>query len=141
MARDKSITDYPLQTTSLLNELVLRPKTAQKPPPLPGDHMIILSPDSVRRSDTCKATGPDNIHGLVLRECPVELTDVFTNIFTISLSQAVVPTCLKATTIILVLKSSPTSHIDYRSFALLPIHMKFFKRLVKEKIRVVLRHF
>ncbi len=39
--------------------------------------------------------GPDNIPGRVLRDCAVELTDVFTDIFNISLSQAVVPTCFK----------------------------------------------
>lgn len=41
----------------------------------------------------------DDIPGRALRHCAVELTDVFTDIFNTSLSQAAVPTCLKATTI------------------------------------------
>ncbi len=69
----------------------------------------------------------------------MELTDVFTDIFNISLSQAVVPTCFKATTIILVpKKSSPSCFNDYRPVALTPILMKCFERLVMQHIKSVL---
>ncbi len=103
---------------------------------------MTLSPDSVRRSlsriNACKAPGPDNIAGRVLRDCAVELTDVFTDIFNISLSQAVVPTCFKATTIIPVpKKSSPSCFNDYRPVALTPILMKCFERLVMQHIKSV----
>ncbi len=105
----KTITDYkpPPQTCDstipLLNELnaffarfeAQNSTTAQKTPPPPGDQVMTLSPNSVRRSlgriNARKAPGPDNIPGRVLRDCAVELTDVFTDIFNISLSQAVVP--------------------------------------------------
>ncbi len=98
--------------------------TAQKTSPSPGDQVMTLSPDSMRRSlsriNARKALGPDNIPGHVLRDCAVELTDVFTDIFNISLSQAVVPTCFKATNIIpFPNKSSPSSFNDYRPVALL----------------------
>ena len=127
----QTITDYkpPPQTcdssTSLLNELnnfFARFETdnnmpAQKIPPPPGDRVLTLCPVSVRRSfsriNVRKAPGPDNIPGRVLRDCAGELTDVFTDIFNISLSQAVVPTCLKATTIIPVpKKASPSCFND-----------------------------
>ncbi len=86
-----------------------------------------------------KAPGPDNIPGRVLRDCAVELTDVFTDIFNISLSQAVVPTCFKATTIIPVpKKSSPSCFNDYRPVALTSILMKCFERLVMQHIKSVL---
>ncbi len=66
--------------------------TAQNTPPPPGGQMMTLSPDSVRRSlsriNARKAPGPDNIPWRVLRDFAVELTDVFTDIFNISLSQA-----------------------------------------------------
>ncbi len=119
----QTITDYkpPPQTCDstipLLNELnaffarfeAQNSTTAQKTPPPPGDQVMTLSPDSVRRSlsriNARKAPGPDSIPGRVLRDCAVELTDVFTDIFNISLSQAVVPTCFKATTIIPVRRS------------------------------------
>ncbi len=63
------------------------------------------------------------------------LTDVFTDIFNISLSQAVVPTCFKATTIIPVpKKSSPSCFNDYRPVALTPIPMKCFEQLVMQPV-------
>ncbi len=107
---------------------------------------MTLSPDSVRRSlsriNARKALGPDNIPGHVLRDCAVELTDVFTDIFNISLSQAVVPTCFKATTIIPVpKKSSPSCFNDYRPVAHTPILMKCFERLVMHHIKSVLPPF
>ncbi len=83
--------------------------------------------------------GPDNIPGRVLRDCAVELTDVITDIFNISLSHAVFPTCFKATTIIPVpKKSSPSCFNDYRPVALTPILMKCFERLVMQHIKSVL---
>ncbi len=153
----QTITDYkpPPQTCDstipLLNELnaffarfeAQNSTTAQKTPPPPGDQVMTLSPDSMRRSlsriNARKSPGPDNIPGHVLRDCAVELTDVFTAIFNISLSQAVVPTCVKATTIIPVpKKSSPSCFNDYRPVALTPILMKCFERLVMQHIKSVL---
>ncbi len=153
----QTITNYkpPPQTCDstipLLNELnaffarfeAQNSTTAQKSPPPPGDQVMTLSPNSVRRSlsriNARKAPGPDNIPGCVLRDCAVGLTDVFTDIFNISLSQAVVPTCFKATTIIPVpKKSSPSCFNDYRPVALTPILMKCFERLVMQHIKSVL---
>lgn len=153
----QTITDYKPSpqtcdsSTSLLNQLkdffarfeADNSTPAQKTPPPPGDQVLTLSPDSVRRSlrrtNPRKAQGPDNIPGRVLRDCAEELTDVFTDIFNTSLRQAVVPTCLKATTIIPVpKKSSPSCHNDYRPVALTPILMKCFERLVLQHIKSVL---
>ncbi|KAK3534942.1 hypothetical protein QTP70_002022 [Hemibagrus guttatus] len=59
--------------------------------------------------------------------------------FNISLSSAVVPTCLKTTTIIPVPKKSPVSCLnDYRPIALTPIIMKCFKRLGMRQIKDLL---
>ncbi|KAK3562816.1 hypothetical protein QTP86_009973 [Hemibagrus guttatus] len=84
-------------------------------------------------------TTPDNIPGRVLRECAEQLTDVFTDIFNISLSSAVVPTCLKTTTIVPVPKNSTVSCLnDYRPIALTPIVMKCFERLAMRHIKTQL---
>ncbi len=65
---------------------------------------LCLSPADVgktpSRINPRKAAGPDNIPGRVLKDCAEQLTDVLTDIFNTSLSQAVTPTCLKSTTII-----------------------------------------
>lgn len=90
---------------------------AQKAPPPPDD------PDSVKRTfsrfNAHKGSGPDNTPGRMLGDCAGERTDVFIDIFNISLSKAVVPTCLKATAIIPVQKkSSPSCLNDYHPVAL-----------------------
>ncbi len=68
----------------------------------PNDQALCLSPADVRKTlsriNPRKAAGPDNIPGRVLKDCAEQLTDVLTDIFNTSLSQAVIPTCLKSTT-------------------------------------------
>ncbi len=113
---------------------------AQKLPTPPNDQALCLSAADVRKTlsriNPRKAAGPDNIPGRVLKDCAAQLTDVLTDIFNTSLSQAVVPTCLKSTTIIPVPKKSPVSCLnDYRPIALTPIIMKCFERLVMQKIK------
>ncbi len=116
---------------------------AQKLPTPPNDQAFCLSPADVRKTlsriNPRKAAGPDNKPGRVLRDCAAQLTDVLTDIFNTSLSQAVVPTCLKSTTIIPVPKKSPVSCLnDYRPIALTPIMMKCFERLVMHNIKTSL---
>eukprot|EP00061_Rhincodon_typus_P019068 g48515.t1 len=53
-----------------------------------------------------KATGPKGVPGQALRSCVDQLAEVFTDTFNLSLLQAEVPTCLKKTTIIPVLKKT-----------------------------------
>ncbi len=67
----------------------------------PSVHQALqLTVDGVKRVFTKinprKAAGPDHIPGCVLKGCAEQLKDVFCDIFNISLSQASVPTCLKA---------------------------------------------
>ncbi len=109
----------------------------------PNDQVLCLSAADVRKTlsriNPRKAAGPDNIPGRVLKDCAAQLTDVLTDIFNTSLSQAVVPTCLKSTMIIPVPKKSPVSCLnDYRPIALTPIIMKCFERLVMQKIKTSL---
>ncbi|KAK3506981.1 hypothetical protein QTP70_033858 [Hemibagrus guttatus] len=86
-----------------------------------------------------KAAGPDNIPGRVLRERVEQLADVFTDIFNISLSSAIVPTCLETTTIIPVPKKFPVSCLnDYRPVTLTPIIMKCLERLIMRHIKKLL---
>ncbi len=143
----------PLRTTSLLrgpvtapspswtswtpSSLTLRHKTAQLHR---RTHLLLATRDSViSRINAHKALGPDNIPARVLRDCAEELTDVFTDIFNISSSQAVVHTCFKATTIVPVpKKSSPSCFNDYRPVALTSILMKCFEWLVMHHIKHVL---
>ncbi len=91
--------------------------------PSPADERKTLS-----MINPCKAAGPDSIPGHALKDCAEQLTDVLTDIFNTSLSQAVISTSLKSTTIIPVPKKSPVSCLkDYRPIAPTPIIMKCFE--------------
>ncbi len=63
-----------------------------------------ISVADVTRSFKCvnihKAVGPDGIPGRVLRACAFQLAGVFTDIFNLSLSLSVVPSCFKKSTIV-----------------------------------------
>ncbi len=131
----------PMHSTTFIHGFEMQNDTpAQKLPTPPNDRALCLSPADVRKTlsriNPRKAAGPDNIPGRVLKDCAAQLTDVLTDIFNTSLSQAVVPTCLKSTTIIPVPKKSPVSCLnDYRPIALTPIMMKYFERLVMHNIK------
>ncbi|KAA0724168.1 putative RNA-directed DNA polymerase from transposon BS [Triplophysa tibetana] len=105
------------------------------------DHPIITlnSTDvytALSRINARKAAGPDGIPGRVLRACAEQLAGVFTDIFNLSLAQAVVPACFKSTSIVPIPKhSSPTCLNDYRPVALTPIVMKCFERLVLSHLK------
>ncbi len=102
-----------------------------------------LSPANLRKTlsriNRCKAADSDNIPGRVLKECAEQLTDVLTDIFNTLLSQTVIPTSLKSTTIIPVPRKSPVSCLNnYRPIALTPIIMNCFERLVMHNINTSL---
>lgn len=109
---------------------------------LPADHdtcpLVLTTPEvsrAFKRVNAWKAPGLNGIHGHVLRACAVQLADVFTNIFNLSLRLTVIPTCFKQTTIIPVAKKTTVSCLnDYRPVALTSVIMKCFERLVKSHI-------
>ncbi len=94
---------------------------AQKLPTPPNDQALCLCAADVRKTlsriTPRKAAGPDNIPGRVLKDCAAQLTDVLTDIFNTSLSQAVVPTCLKSTN-----NHTGTKEITCVLFKRLPSH-------------------
>jgi hypothetical protein len=53
-----------------------------------------------KRVNPRKAASPEGIHSRILRACADQLADVFTDIFNLTLSQSVVPTCFKMATIV-----------------------------------------
>ncbi|KAK1802693.1 hypothetical protein P4O66_021191 [Electrophorus voltai] len=115
---------------------------AEKSIPPQNDQVLCLTAADVRRTlrgvNPRKAAGPDDIPG-VLRECADQLADVLTDIFNISLSCAMVPTCFKTTTIVPVPKKNTVSCLnDYRPVALTSIIMKCFKKLVIRHIKTQL---
>ncbi|XP_055494275.1 zinc finger protein Helios isoform X8 [Leucoraja erinacea] len=105
-----------------------------------SDQSLRLSTAGVKKAfasfNPHKAAGPDNIPGRVLKDCAEQLKDVFVDIFNISLSQVVVPNCLKSAIIVPVPKKpNPACLNDFRPVALTPILMKCFERLVMQHIK------
>ena len=114
-------------------------EATSQPPHPPAPSSLTLTEHEVRRTlkavNPRKAAGPDGVPGRVLRDCADQLTGVLTKIFNRSLSQAIVPPCLKTSTIIPVPKKSTVSCLnDYRPVALTPITMKCFEKLVRSHI-------
>ena len=76
---------------------------------VPDDCVITLSTADVSKTfkqvNIHKAAGPDGLPGPVLRACADQLEIVFTDVFNLSLSESVIPTCFKQTTIVPVPKN------------------------------------
>ncbi|KAI5620514.1 gastrula zinc finger protein XlCGF28.1-like [Silurus asotus] len=99
-------------------------KAQSRPPFGKSDHAAIFMPP-----------GPDGITGRVLKACADQLAAVFTEIFNLSLEQAVVPSCFKQSTIVPVPKKpQPACLNDYRPVALTSVVMKCFERMVRDFI-------
>ncbi len=65
---------------------------------------------SFKRVNIRKAVGPDGIPGRVLKACAYQLAGVFTDIFNLSLSLSVVPSCFKKSTIVPIPQRNIKSH-------------------------------
>ncbi len=111
--------------------------------PVTGTQSLTLQEYEVRQVfrsvNPRKAAGPDGVLGKVLKACAYELAAVFTDIFNQSLSQAIVPACLKSAIIIPVPKKPAVDSLnDYRPIALTSVVAKCLERLVLRHIKASL---
>ena len=75
----------------------------------------------------------------MLRACADQLAGVYTDIFTLSLTESVIPTCFKQTTIVPVPKNTKANCLnDYRPVALTAVAMKCLERLVMAHINTII---
>ncbi len=94
---------------------------------------------SFKRVNIRKAVGPDGIPGRVLKACAFQLAGVFTDIFNLSLSLSVVPSCFKKSIIVPIPKKNKITCLnDWRPVALTPIFSKCFEKLIRDYICSVL---
>ena len=85
-----------------------------------------------------KAAGPDRLLGRVLRACTEQLASLFTDIFNLFLSESVIPTCFKQTTILPVPKNTKVICLfNYLPVAFTSVAMKCFERLVMAHITII----
>ena len=73
---------------------------------VPDDCVIMLPIADVsktfKQGNIHKAAGPDGLPGCVLKTYEDQLASVFTDIFNLILTESVIPTCFKQTTIVLI---------------------------------------
>ena len=75
----------------------------------------------------------------VITACADQLGSVFTDIFNLSPTESVIPTCFKQTTIVPVTKNTNVTCLnDYRPIALMSVSMKHFERLVMAHINTII---
>ena len=86
-------------------------------PAVPEDCVITLSAADVSKTfkqvNIHKAAGPDGLPGRVLRACAVQLASVFNDIFNLSLSESIIPTFFRQTTIVPVPKNTKVTCLNY----------------------------
>jgi hypothetical protein len=86
-----------------------------------------------------KAAGSDRLPGRVLQACADQMASVFTDIFNLSLTESVIPTCFKQTTIVPVPKNTNVTCLNNnRPVALQSVAMKCFERLVMAHINTII---
>jgi hypothetical protein len=86
-----------------------------------------------------KATRPEGLPGHVPRACVNQLANVFIDIFNLCMTQSVIPTCFKQTTIVPVPKNAKVTCLnDFRPVAHTSVAMKSFERLVMAHINTII---
>ena len=103
-------------------------------------HNISVTPKMVRKVimnlDLSKASGPDCIPVVVLKNCEPELSFILAELFNKCLNESCFPDCCKVSLVVPVFKNvgerSTTKH--YRPVSLLSVISKFFERLVNNRI-------
>ena len=88
-----------------------------------------------KRLNVRKAAGPDGIGGRILRLCAAQLCVIFSQLFSWSVRDCIVPRLWKHSIICPVPKSSKTKELnDYRPVALTSIAMKCFERILLSRL-------
>ena len=113
------------------------------PPPAFTTHTPTLQEQELRHMlrsvNLREAAGPDGAPSKVLQACADQLAGIFIKIFNISLSKAIMPSCLKSATSIPVSKKPVSEDLgNCKPIALTSVIMKCFEKLVLYHIRASL---
>jgi hypothetical protein len=104
-----------MSLTNKLNNFYARFKesnaeTCMRTTAVPDDCVIMLSATdeskTFKQVNIHKAAVPEGLPGRVLQACADQLASVFTDVFNLSLSESVIPTCFNETTIVPVPKNT-----------------------------------
>ena len=86
--------------------------------------------------DSSKASGPDCISVVVLKNCEPELSHILADIFNMCLTESCFLECSKVSLVVLVFKNvgERSTAKNYHPVSLLSVVSKVFKKLVNDKI-------
>ena len=103
-------------------------------------HNISVTPKMVRKVvmnlDLSKASGPDCISVVVLKNCEPELSYILAELFNKCLKESCFPDCWKSSSVVPVVKNVGERSTDknYRPVSLLSVVSKVFEKLVNNRI-------
>ena len=85
---------------------------------------------ALRSTNVNETCGPDNISGVILRECATELAGPLTVLFNMSLNCGTFPTCFKRANVIPVYKKGVKRNVcNYTPISLLPLFSTVFEKV------------
>ena len=86
--------------------------------------------------DMSKASGPDCVPVVVLKNCELELSYILAELFNKCLKESCFPDCWKVSSVIPVFKNvrERSTAENYRPVSLLPVVSKVFGKLVNNRI-------
>ena len=103
-------------------------------------HNISITPKMIEKVitnlDSSKASGPDCIPVVVLKNCEPELSYILAKLFNNCLKESCFPHCWKVSSVVLVFKNvgERSTAKNYRPVSLLSVVSKVFKKLVNNRI-------
>ena len=103
-------------------------------------HNISITPKMVKKVitnlDSSKASGPDCIPVVVLKNCEPELSYILAKLFNKCLKESCFPDCWKVSSVVTVFKNvgERSTAKNYRPVSLLPVASKVFEKLVNNRI-------
>ena len=103
-------------------------------------HNISVTPKMVRKVvmnlDLSKASGPDCIPVVVLKNCEPELSYILAELFNMCLKESCFPDCWKVSSVVPVFKNvgEKSTAKNYRPVSLLSVVSKVFEKLVYNRI-------
>ena len=90
----------------------------------------------IKNLDSSKASGPDCIPVVVLKNCEPELSYTLAKLFNICLKESCFPYCWKVSSVVPVFKNvgERSAAKNYRPVSLLSVASKVFEKLVNNRI-------
>ena len=118
---DISLPDFPSRTNLKLQNISITPKMVNK---------------VITNLDSSKASGPDCIPVVVLKNCEPELSYILAKLFNKCLKESCFPDCWKVSSVVPVFKNvgERSTAKNYRPVSLLSVVSKVFEKLVNNRI-------